>query len=422
MAKWWSLLLILLLLALAGMAWIAPRGMPVEARQPERKAIREYIEEEGKTRLPDVVRITMPLQGRILPIELNEGDRVTSGQVVARLDPRDLDTELLERANTVRRYDKNLQQIDLAIEQAAQTVKASKAKYDFALRLFNRTKSLSTTRSTTQTELERDELQVTQSSLDLRKEELNKSIYEILRGVFELLRDSDAARRDQAERDRQRAEITCPIDGMVLNTPEHNERVMLAGELLMEVGDLQQLQVEADILTQDVTAIRVGAPVDIAGLVADAEPVRGTVTRIYPQGFTKISSLGVEQQRVKVIIDFEPGVRESLAQRGLRPGVDFRVRVEIETARKDGALTIPRAAVFRSAEGTWQAFRIQDGRATLTELQVGLRNDFDVEVLGGLQETDLVIVAPDSTLTEGTDVAAATLERGRPGRTNTKPN
>jgi len=403
MAKWWSLLLLLLLLALAGMVWLAPRGVPVEARQPERKAIREYIEEEGKTRLPDVVRITMPLQGRILPIELNEGDRVTSGQVVAKLDPRDLDTELLERANTVRRYDKNLQQIDLAIEQAAQTIKASKAKYDFAVRLFNRTKSLSTTRSTTQTELERDELQATQASLDLRKEELNKSIYEILRGVFELMRDSDAARRDQAERDRARAEITCPIDGMVLSTPEHNERVMLAGELLMEVGDLRQLQVEADILTQDVTAIRVGAPVEIAGVVDD-EPVRGSVSRIYPQGFTKISSLGVEQQRVKVIIDFEPGVRESLEQRGLRPGVDFRVRVEIETARKDGVLTIPRAAVFRSAAGTWQAFRIQDGRATLAELQVGLRNDFDVEILGGLQETDRVIVAPDSTLTEGASV------------------
>jgi multidrug efflux pump subunit AcrA (membrane-fusion protein) len=77
-------------------------------------------------------------------------------------------------------------------------------------------------------------------------------------------------------------------------------------------------------------------------------------------------------------------------------------------------LTIPRAAVFRSAEGTWQAFRIQDGRAALTELQVGLRNDFDVEVLGGLQETDLIIVAPDSTLTEGTDVKAATPKPNQP--------
>ena len=406
MAKWWSLLLLALVVAVAGMTWLGPRGVPVEARRPERKAIREYIEEEGKTRLPEVVRITMPLQGRILPIELNEGDRVQSGQVVARLDPRDLDTELLERANTVRRYDKNLLQIDLAIEQAAETIKATKAKYDFALRLFNRTKSLSTTRSTTQTELERDELQMTQSAIDLRKEELNKSIYEILRGVIELMRDSDAARRDQADRDRKRAEVACPIDGVVLSTPEHNERMMLAGELLMEVGDLGQLQVEADILTQDVTAVRVGAPVGIAGLAAGAEPVQGSVSRIYPQGFTKISSLGVEQQRVKVIIDFDPGVRESLVERGLRPGVDFRVRVDIETARKEAALTIPRAAVFRSAEGRWQAFRIVDGRATLTDLEVGLRNDFDVEVLGGLSDSDLVIVAPDSTLTAGTLVAA----------------
>ncbi len=401
MRAWIWIVLLLVISAIAGTAWMSPRGTPVETVAARQASIREYVEEEAKTRLPDVVRITMPLQGRIRPIELREGDLVEAGQVVAQLDPSDLETDLIERSNTVKRYEKNLQQIDLAIEQAEQTVKASQAKYDFAERLFGRTKALLNRSSTSQTELERDELQLTQSALDLRKEQLNRSMYEIMRGVVELMQASDQALQEKAERDRKRAEIRSPVAGVVLNAVESNERVMAAGELLLEIGDPKQLEVEADILTQDVGRVQVGNPVDIEGAAVGDTLVRGRVVQIYPQGFTKVSSLGVEQQRVKVIIQFDAGELDKLSENGIQLGVDYRVRIKIETAKREKTLVIPRISVFRSSQGGWQAFRVRDSVASLTDVGLGLSNDFSVEVVEGLEEGDLVIVAPDSSLVNG---------------------
>lgn len=396
-----------ILLALAAVAitiWISPRGMPVETHVATNELIREYVEEEAKTRLPDIVRITMPLQGRILPIEVREGDWVEANQIVARMDPSDLETELIERTNTVVRYDKNLQQIALAIEQAEQTVKSSQAKYDFAERVFSRTKALASRSSTSQTELERDELQLTQAALDLRKEQLNKSMYEIMRGVVELMQASDRAQQEKAIRDRQRAEIRSPSAGVVLNAVVVNERVLAAGETLMEIGDLSQMEIEAEILTQDVAKIEVGDPVEIEGIVVSDQPVLGQVAQIYPQGFTKVSSLGVEQQRVKVIIRFANGEWNELVPAGRPIGVDYRVRVKIETARKEQALVVPRVSVFRSADGQWQLFRIEDNRALLTNVTLGLSNDFQAEIIDGLSPGARVVVAPESSLTSGMPV------------------
>lgn len=409
MRAWiWGGLLIVIAMAV-GMAWMSPRGVPVEAVEARPDAIREYVEEEAKTRLPDVVRITMPLQGRIRPIELREGDPVEAGQMVARLDPSDLETDVIERSNTVKRYEKNLQQIDLAIEQAEQTVKASQAKYDFAERIFSRTKALLNRSSTSQTELERDELQMTQAALDLRKEQLNQSMYEIMRGVVELMRASDQAQQEKAIRDRKRAEILSPVKGVVLNAVESNERVMAAGELLLEIGDPDQLEIEADILTQDVGRVQVGNPVDIEGAAVGDRIVRGQVAQIYPQGFTKVSSLGVEQQRVKTIIRLDAGELEKLRSRGIQLGVDYRVRIKIETARRETALVIPRISVFRSSSGSWQTYVVRDGMARLTDVKLGLANDFQVEVLEGIREGDRVIIAPDSSLVDGAAVESASL-------------
>jgi HlyD family secretion protein len=344
----------------------------------------------------------MPLQGRILPIELEEGDHVTAGQVVARMDQSDLETDLVERRNTVMRYDKNLAQIDLAIEQAAHTVKASQAKYDFAERVFSRTRSLRDQNSASVAKLEQDELQLTQSALDLRKEQLNHRMYQIMRSVMELMRETDVAKQTKAERDRGRAEIHTPVAGVALKKEVANERVLAAGSVLLEIGDPRALQVEADVLTQDVTAIKVGDPVEIEGPAIGTTAVAGTVAQIYPQGFTKVSSLGVEQQRVKVVIDFAPHVLDQLSEAGRALGVDYRVHVRIFTESKDTAVVVPRAALFRSAAGDWQLFAVRQGRADLIDVTVGLRNDFDVEILKGINVGEEVILAPDSTIEDGT--------------------
>jgi len=402
--RWLWILIALIVVGLGTSFALTPRGVPVDVALARRQAIREYVEEEAKTRLPDIFTITMPLQGRILPISLDEGDRVETGQVVAEMDVSDLETDVVEQANSVKQYDRNLEQIALAIEQAEQTVRASKAKYDFAERLFSRTKALVEANSTSILKLEQDELQLTESALNMRKEQLNKNIYVIMQGVIELMRETEVAKQAKILRDRDRAVIRSPVAGVVLKKERSNEQVLPAGEVLLTVGDPQQLQVEADVLTQDVVKIQPGDLVDIEGPAIGPTAVAGRVAKVYPQGFTKVSSLGVEQQRVTVIVDFAPTVLAQLTQAGRTLGIDYRVRIKVYTDDKSDAIVIPRAALFRSATGSWQVFVVRDGKAVLADVRVGLRNDFDVEIVSGIEAGESVIVAPESTLDPGTVV------------------
>ncbi len=377
------------------------KRMSVSVAVAERKAIREYVEDLGKTRLPDIHRITMPLQGRILPISLYEGEPVSAGQVVAKLDTSDLETDLLERTNTVKRWQKNLDAFDLVLKTSAETVRAGQAKYEFAKSAFDRSERLAESNAVSEEQREANQLRVIEADVDLRKDQWNESLALISQGIIELFQETDIAKKAKAQRDRNRAEIRSPVDGVVLSRNVSNERVLQPGDVLLEIGDLSKLEVEVDVLTRDAARIQVGDPVDIAGVTSADAPLSGTVAQIFPRGFTKESSLGVEEQRVKVIVQFDPQVLPELEQAGESLGVDYRGRVMIYTDEQEDAVTIPRAALFRSAAGNWQTFAIRDGKATLTDVEVGLRNDFEVQITSGISEGGQVILAPDSDLTDG---------------------
>jgi HlyD family secretion protein len=165
------------------------------------------------------------------------------------------------------------------------------------------------------------------------------------------------------------------------------------------------MEVEADVLTLDVVAAKVGDAVEIYGPAIGQKAVAGRVARIFPAGFTKVSSLGVEQQRVKVIVHFDKGALEPLLRaQGL--GVGYAVRVKIKTGKASHALIVPRSALFRSLENRWQVFAVRGGRARLQDVEVGLMNDREAEIQKGLQKDEQVVLAPESTLEDGTKVKA----------------
>jgi HlyD family secretion protein len=224
-----------------------------------------------------------------------------------------------------------------------------------------------------------------------------------------------AARLEQARRDRERGTLRSPVEGVVLHRHESNERVLPAGQLLVEIGRLADIEVEADVLSQDVVDVKAANPVDIYGPAIGAEPIRGKVARVYPAGFTKLSSLGVEQQRVKVVVAFDEGVLNSLAQGGKELGPDFRVRVRIYTATSRNAVVVPRNAVFKGESGGWRAFVVRGREAALTTVQLGVFNDDQVEILSGIQPDEHVILAPDADLEGGDRVSARLLEIDGPG-------
>ena len=425
-------------------------GIPVEVAVVAKEPIHECIDERGKTRLPETYLITMPFDGRIESIGLVEGDPVEEGQVVAKIVPVDMDLSVDEADAVVQRLEAALHKnADLSIEQTTlqqanqfvksmtDTVMSAKARVDsgtakhaYALKNLARVEELSGDRTLTQDDLDKAQLLEVETSVELEQDRLVHSSMKALKLATDLLptmteqfiarksltgavlekeKAEAEARLRQVEQDQKRGTMTSPISGVVLDRPVTNERYLPAGQTLMEIGRLEDMEVEVDVLSLDVVNAKVGNRAEIHGPVVASRPVRGTVKRIFPAGFTKVSSLGVEQQRVRIIVDIDPEDLKWLQdERGL--GVGYRVRVRIVTDEKDEAVVVPRSTLFRNADGQWQLYAVEDGRAQTRTVQLGMLNDELAEVIDGVAPGDEVILAPESDLSAGQLVSTRSVD------------
>lgn len=451
MWKW--IVVLIVIVVVIGAAWAAStRSQPVEAAAARRAPIAAYVEERARTRLPKVDLITMPIEGRILPIELVEGDPVVAGQVVARLDVDDLDTAVqmagarvrrleasivenndtrLERS-TLTELDSFLESVDRSVEASQAETESSKARLDYHVFDRSRKQEAFESQAASMREVEEAQLSEIESRVDWRTDVLALRALEAIRRavqiwpiqVRQMIEKKDLAEAvltnelaearaalEQAKRDRGRADITSPVDGVVLHRAVASRRTLPAGELLLEIGRMDLLEIEVEVLSQDAVNIAVGDPVEIFMPAVKHDPLRGTVARVEPRGFTKISSLGVEQQRVLVIVVFEPGELRRFEADGFNLGVGYRLRVRIVTDRRQGAVVVPRAALFRGAGDQWQVFVVTGGRARLTDVRLGLLNDREAEIVSGLEPGAMVILAPESDLADGARVTRTVGDR-----------
>jgi HlyD family secretion protein len=191
--------------------------------------------------------------------------------------------------------------------------------------------------------------------------------------------------------------IRSSIHGQVLRVIHESASVVPAGEPLLEVGDPSNLEIVADFLSSDAVRIDPGDPVVIRQWGSES-PLDGHVRRVEPSGFTKVSALGVEEQRVNVIIDLDDP-RDAWSKLGDR----FRVEVDVVIHDKDNVLIVPTSSLFRK-EGRWHVYVVDDERARLRAVEIGRRNDLEAEVRGGLDEGETVIVYPSEAVSEGTKV------------------
>jgi HlyD family secretion protein len=426
-------------------------GVSVEAARARVDGIRETIDERGKTRLPRVYHITMPFTGRIDEIKLVEGTPVKRDQVVAQIVPEDLKLAMDAATAAVDRLDASIKEnddasvenvalkqshkfvesMDRSVEAAKERVRAGKAKLEYAQRNHDRVYKLfrDNRAGKSEEEYEAARLALVQADVDYQQDQLVERAMEAMQAATQLmpvtlteyigrkkLSHEVLARQKEEARVRwqenklsaERGRMTSPVDGVVLNRLQTDERMVTAGTVLLEIGDLKELEVEVDVLSQEVVKVKIGQPVEVFGPAIGERPLHGTVKNIYPAGFTKVSSLGVEQQRVKVIVAFDEADQRQLIERRAKGewdlGVDYRVRVRIITAMHSGALVIPRSALFRGADGRWQVFVIRDGKAQLQPIEVGLMNDEEVEVQSGVTADELLVLAPETNLTGGTKV------------------
>jgi HlyD family secretion protein len=434
------------------LAWISwaffAGGQPVDVATVREGAMREYVDERGMTRLAKTHLLTMPANGRIAEIKVKEGDIVEKGAVVAQMVPEDVALELrlaqaaADRAQAAVEENKNLslentahQQAERYVESMKYTVQAAEkrkesgqARYEFTRDVYERFKGLAakppTSNVITQEQLDERRLQMIESDNSYQQDSLVHRALVAIQAATDLLprmildyitrkglqtkklereHDQAVAQLDEVQLRHRRGRLTSPVTGVVLQRPIEHERYLAAGSALLEIGDLADLEVEADILSQDVVKIGVGDTVEIAA-GAIGEPLRGRVSRVYPAGFTKVSSLGVEQQRVKVIVGFAEESRGRVRELGL--GVGYRLQVRVFTNEKANALVIPRSALFRGQHGNWQVYAVASRRARLRDVQIGLINDEQAEITHGLVAGEQVVLAPEASLTDGTRVSA----------------
>ncbi len=268
---------------------------------------------------------------------------------------------------------------------------------------------------TLQQEVERlqiavDAAQKSRATAELNLQQLVNSIgdNEYMREAYKAEIANLQTRLAALQNDLVKTSIRSPIDGVILEKYTEGGIVMPAGARIMVLGNLADVEVESDILSEEIPRMHVGSPAEIFGKALDTVEVENpgisggalpsVVKQIYPHGFKKISALGIEQQRVKVILSFDN------SRSRLRPGT--RVDVRVITAQKENTLAIPERALFRR-EDQWMVFTANHGRAVLTPVMVGLRNDQWAEILQGLQAGDTVITEPTNNIQPGTRVKPA---------------
>lgn len=426
------------LLVGAVVLFTALRGAPlaVETAEVARHTVREFVTEEAKTRLADEYVVDMPLSGTVEPAALEVGDPVERGQTLARIDPHDLEQELRAVEALIEQARARILGVDAtkpkqeAIEVAAVVVKErengsamarrdreiASIEHELAKRDYDRVVRLRQEGVTSQAAMDESERRYRSAVEALRRAELAEeaarkaleiarlSLREIeesvddneyLRGVHGAEVRQYQARRDMLHRDLERTNVVSPVGGYMLEKHIEERRVLPAGAPLMRVGDMASIEIESDILSEEVGRITVGAEVEVTGKALGGAVVPGRVKRIYPAGFKKISALGIEQQRVRILIDFDNEPHR------LRPGVSLDIAVI--TAESPDVLAVPERAVFRHGAG-WAVFTVRDGRARLNPVEVGLRNDDWAEIAAGLAPGDTVVAETRNELADGVRV------------------
>lgn len=433
-------------IALTLIIWIISSmtgGIPVHAAKASSGVIYQYIDNRAKTRLPKIYNISMPLDGRIMPIDLKPGDTVKENQLLAQLDKDNLQSRLREvkaemeavqgqiKINAFNKLEKTAMQeskqwiniLKQAVIASGKKAEASRAKNKFAQENYEAQKKSG--QAVSRIRLSRAGMEAKDAQMNYESDRVFQKGVEILHNIFQLmptylkeylyrktLTGSVLKKRlakiqaeyEIARRNLKRAELKCPTNGTVLKRYVSNERVLPAGTKLLDIGNLEKLQIRTNILSQKATKIQVGNDVDIYGTALGSMTLKGTVSKVYPQGFTKISSLGVEQQRVKVIIDFKQDELKKLKKNSISLGCDFRLQVKIYTAKKTNALIVPRTALFKNENSNWQLFKIENGKTVSTEVSIGLINDNQVQITKGLQLNDKVVIAPPMSLKNNTRV------------------
>jgi len=391
------LLSVLVIGSLVGVG-LWPRAVSVDVARVSRGPLVVTIDEEGRTRVRERFVVAAPVSGRLLRIELDPGDFVERGAVVARLHPEP--PALLDARSRAEAL-ASVQSAEASLEHARAEERRAAAAVTQTQRELARSRDLMAAGVTT-----RQELDVRDADASLAAEARNAA--------------ASAVRAASAEVERARARaavptspavnsgavvVRAPVGGVVLQRLRESESVVRSGEPLVEIGDPRRIEIVTDLLSTDAVRVTPGARAMIEEWGGNAS-LAAIVRRVEPAGFTKISALGVEEQRVNVVLDLaDSGDDEDSAL----IGDAYRVEARIVVWEASDVLRIPTNTLFRQ-DGRWAVYAVRNGRARLTFVELGHQTGTEAEVTGGLTEGEMVISHPGDLVHDGARIVT------RPGR------
>lgn len=379
-------------LVLVGVFATLPKPTEVEFATAALGPLLVTVQEDGKTRIREKYTVSAPVSGRLSRIELDAGDYCNEETLLAVIlpsDPTILDVRERAEANA------RVQAAEAALQRAESNAAQALINHDLNTTKYNRATALLPSKAISQDDFDiaKSEYLATAQFIKTAKFDAEIARFELEMARAGVNQFSEA----QLERSVEPFDIFAPISGRVLRVFEESSTVVAVGEPLIELGDPRNLEIEIDVLSTDAVRIKPGAELLIEHWGGES-PLKGNVRVIEPGAFTKISSLGVEEQRVNIIADFnEPPERIASL------GDGYRVEAHITVAELDKALLIPNSALFRH-QREWHVFAVVNGKAVLQQVTIGLQNDADTQIVQGLQPGEKVIVYPSDDLSPGSSV------------------
>ncbi len=383
----------LLLALLGGLIWLFyPRAIAVDLAQVVRGPLQVTISDEGTTRVRDMFVVSAPLSGFMRRVELEPGDKVIAGKtLVARLEPAD--PGMLD-ARTLAAGQAAVSAAASARIQAQAEARRAASELEFANAEFKRIEALFADGTVPKSDFEAAQRQAKSATAMLEQAQAALKVREAeYKRAQAQLWSPDRSAQDN----RDVVLVRSPVNGVVLRVVAKSESIVQSGMPIVELGDARQLEVTVDLLSADAVKVKPGQRVRIDAWGGE-QPLSGVVHQVEPFGFTKVSALGIEEQRVRAIIEFTDDYA-----RWQRLGHGYRVEPHIIIWEATDVITAPLSSLFRDQE-QWSVFVARNGRAELRHVSVGHQNGLNAEILSGLQPGEWIVSYPDDRIAPGVRV------------------
>lgn len=376
-------------LALAALLVFAfrPRPVLVDVGEITRGALTVAVRDEARTRVRDIYVVSAPVSGRLLRVGNRAGERVEAGAVIATIQPAPA-TFVDERSR--QEIQAGVRSAEAALALARAELEGAEARLSHARLEADRTETLFAANVASQSALDRARLDVRTAGAAVGNARAGVGVRQAALEAARVRLIEPAA----ASSGSRTVTIRAPVAGRVLRVLQESESVVLQGAPVMEIGDSRDLEVVAEMLSSDAARIPVGAEAAISAW-GDGPALRGRVRQVEPYGFLKVSALGIEEQRVNVIIDpVDPPAAWAAVGHG------YRVEATVTVWRAEAVVRAPVSALFRD-QGHWAVFKVEGGRARLQRVEVGQNNGELAEVRAGLTPGDRVVLHPGQSISDG---------------------